>query len=414
MKIDRNVLINRAKKSMNGKWQDGWCDAPSIGAQQQNATKMESFQFGLCYTDPDGNSILYSFKTKKFYYFKYENDLNKNMNNEISYGKAESMIKQWEMDSYKERSSDKYSNLSTKLAIYESYINNDITNEEKTELLLELYEEKEINEGRLVMEGVFKDSTDIYYNKDKYDSGQINLLFIIGYSGGGKSTMSNSQVKLGREIVDMDKLIFGIAQSPLKLKSKGVFHYKFAMGPGKKYRDKILSLNGDREKIKEIFHSEDYKKSISNDLFKFAKSYSASHKSTRLIIEGVWIYRYVNPEEAKNYAVYIKGTSLATSTKRAVKRDIGNGLGGGKVVGAIKHSILKTVSASKDALAGSLGKWQKMYYTLYMDQLKAINKSVQKTSLVTNIKKDIKNKTIADDVKTLSNSAIKVITKKKG
>ena len=33
---------------------------------------------------------------------------------------------------------------------------------------------------------------DIYYNRDKFESGEINLCFITGQSGGGKSTMAIS------------------------------------------------------------------------------------------------------------------------------------------------------------------------------------------------------------------------------
>ena len=34
---------------------------------------------------------------------------------------------------------------------------------------------------------------DIYYNKDKFDSKEINLCFITGHSGSGKSTMAHKK-----------------------------------------------------------------------------------------------------------------------------------------------------------------------------------------------------------------------------
>ena len=49
--------------------------------------------------------------------------------------------------------------------------------------------------------------------------------------------------------------------------------------------------------------------------------YANSHKKTKFVCEGVWLYRFVDPALLKNYAVFIKGTSATTSSYRAIKRD---------------------------------------------------------------------------------------------
>jgi subfamily B ATP-binding cassette protein MsbA len=49
--------------------------------------------------------------------------------------------------------------------------------------------DKYVKGDDLYIESSFKDEPDIFYNKVKYENGDINLLFITGYSGGGKSTV---------------------------------------------------------------------------------------------------------------------------------------------------------------------------------------------------------------------------------
>ena len=48
-----------------------------------------------------------------------------------------------------------------------------------------------IRNPELYNEAYIKNIKDIYYNKDQFDSGEINLCFITGHSGSGKSTMAH-------------------------------------------------------------------------------------------------------------------------------------------------------------------------------------------------------------------------------
>ena len=91
-------------------------------------------------------------------------------------------------------------------------------------------------------------------------------------------------------------------------------------------------------------------------------------------MEGVWIYRYVMPSELDSYAVYIKGTSLVTSTNRALKRDNANfdKEDKSKLAKASKkvgRTIGKLFYSAKDIITGNLERYQKYYKEKYKKQL---------------------------------------------
>lgn len=175
-----------------------------------------------------------------------------------------------------------------------------------------------IGDSPIIKEGYIKSDPDIYYNKDKFDSGEINLCFITGLSGSGKSTMAG---EMSKENISLDDIGFNYHFSDENLKEYGDLIYSFFKGVGKKYRfqkgddiDELLKpFNGDWSK----FHE-----NATKDFVNYAKSYSKSHKNEKFIIEGVQLYCYIPPHELKDYAVYIKGTSAIVSWYRALKRDI--------------------------------------------------------------------------------------------
>lgn len=55
----------------------------------------------------------------------------------------------------------------------------------------------------------------------------------------------------------------------------------------------------------------------------YAMKYAAQHKDKKFVIEGVWLFKgkWFTPDEFKDYAFYIKGTSVLISNIRAYKRD---------------------------------------------------------------------------------------------
>lgn len=84
-------------------------------------------------------------------------------------------------------------------------------------------------------EGYIKNEPDIYYNKDKFDSGEINLCFITGLSGSGKTTMGNDMESDNIEHIDMDDLHSVADRFTMdQLKEYGDLIYSYFNGPGKK------------------------------------------------------------------------------------------------------------------------------------------------------------------------------------
>ena len=173
-------------------------------------------------------------------------------------------------------------------------------------------------------ESLLLNEKDIYYNKDKFDSGEINLCFITGLSGSGKSTMSREMAKQKKiEHYQLDDLMcikdnFTMSQ----LKQYGDLIYSFFNGRGKKYYLTEKELNE-----KQIPGS-DYEDSMFKDFINHAKRYADSHKDRKYVIEGVWLIcaddngiDYFKPSEFDDCAFYIKGTSLLISKIRAANRD---------------------------------------------------------------------------------------------
>lgn len=172
-----------------------------------------------------------------------------------------------------------------------------------------------INESTSILEGYIFNTKDIYYNKDKFDSGEINLCFITGLSGSGKSTMGRGMKDTEHYELDdvvANKLHFTMNQ----MKEYGDLIYSFFNGSGKKYWYTKEDVENGTAKL----YTGNYEKDIINDFIDYSISYAKSHKG-KYVLDGIWLYMYVSPEKLKDYAVYIKGTSALISNIRAAKRD---------------------------------------------------------------------------------------------
>lgn len=182
-----------------------------------------------------------------------------------------------------------------------------------------------LKESIVITEKVFRSTDDIYWNKDKFDSGEINLCFITGLSGSGKSTMGRDMQKDGIEHYELDDVCTNWNFSDDNLKEYGDLIYSFFKGPGKKYRyhstDEFLE---DKEWDGKDGKDDGYEPCVIRDFVKYAISYAKSHKSTKFVLEGVWMFLFFEPSYFKDYAFYIKGTSMILSNIRGAKRDVGN------------------------------------------------------------------------------------------
>ena len=193
----------------------------------------------------------------------------------------------------------------------ESYIINEIDNSEDNEM---------IGEGYLI------NKKDIYYNKDKFDSGEINLCFITGHSGSGKTTMGRyMQNEKNVETYGLDDLISNYNFSDDNLKEYGDLIYSFFKGVGKQFRYHSKKELYDDHKWDDTSDYNGYEFSIITSFVNYAIKYAKSHKNTKFVLEGVWIYIFFEPKYFEDYAVYIKGTSALISNLRGARRDSKDG-----------------------------------------------------------------------------------------
>lgn len=174
-----------------------------------------------------------------------------------------------------------------------------------------------VNES-VLNESILINEKDIYYNKDKFDSGEINLCFITGLSGSGKSTMGRDMQSHGIEHYDMDDLQVIADHFTLNdLKKYGDLIYSYFTGEGKKFYITYKEL-----KDNQVPESE-YEDKLFPGFVHYAMKYAKAHKDKKFVLEGIWLFqkKWFTPDEFKDYAFYIKGTSMIISHIREAKRD---------------------------------------------------------------------------------------------
>lgn len=178
-----------------------------------------------------------------------------------------------------------------------------------------------INESQEILQEKFIiNEKDIYYNKDKFDSGEINLCFIIGQSGSGKTTMAyDEKDKLGNiEVYMLDYITYNWLYKDIDLSNNNLVSNFFKKYPEFRYRTR-KDWENDLTWQKES--SPNYYITITRKFIDFVVQYAESYRNKKYIIEGVQLLYAVDPEDLKEYAVYIKGTSLLLSKFRAAKRN---------------------------------------------------------------------------------------------
>lgn len=221
--------------------------------------------------------------------------------------------------------------------------------------------------GAMITEGLILNEPDIYYNKDKFDSGQINLCFITGHSGSGKSTMASKMSNQSIEHYQLDDVIANkMSFSMENLKEYGNLIYSFFSGIGKKY---YYTPEDVKKGIVESYKG-DYDIDIINDFVVYSMQYAKTYKQTKYIIEGIQLYLCIEPEKIRKYAVYIKGTSKLVSDFRASKRDSKS-----------KHKfVFRFLSMQKSSV--SLEKKIKKYRTYFSNLIKEDNNDIKENCTI--------------------------------
>lgn len=173
-----------------------------------------------------------------------------------------------------------------------------------------------IDTENALVEGYFSDEDDIYYNKEAFDKGDINLCFITGLSGSGKTTMAEG---IESERIELDDVMMNWHFDDKNLKEYGDLIYSYFQGPGKVFRIQPDQKPSD---IIAEYKGNDFFSDNTKAFVAYAKSYAKSHKKVKFVIDGVQLFAFIAPDDLVNYAVYIKGTGTTKSLFRSLVRDV--------------------------------------------------------------------------------------------
>ena len=157
---------------------------------------------------------------------------------------------------------------------------------------------------------------DLYYKVDRFNSGDINLCFILGHSGSGKSVMARTLEGDDIDHIELDDMLLIKDHFTMEeLKGYSDMFWSFFAGEGKKYYIGAEERN--------TIPKEEYEDKVFIDFVHFAMDYAAQHREKKYLIDGIWIYLYFDdPSVFADYTVLIKGTSFLKSKSRAMKREM--------------------------------------------------------------------------------------------
>lgn len=199
---------------------------------------------------------------------------------------------------------------------------------ETTQVYKYLHEETILEDDDYINEYAYKTVDDMYYNFEAFENSDTNVLFITGYSGGGKSTLARElSAKYKAEIIELDD-IFRPLKSIDRMKETSNIIQDFYKTPiGRNYLKMTLPKDGAGLLDQTLFITIDFL-----DWF-FKKNYS---KSKKYIIEGIQLMLLIGkgelkPEYFKKYSFILKGTSNIESIKRSGLRDYNKKLVAGTI-----------------------------------------------------------------------------------
>lgn len=165
-------------------------------------------------------------------------------------------------------------------------------------------------------ENILFSNDDLYYNIDKFENGDSNVLLVTGLSGSGKSTIGKQlSNKYKAEYIELDLLDiasnFVTEKNINAIKSGEPIMYEFLM-KNKIIFDKLIN--------KDV--SDDEMLDIMEKYIRYILLYAKNHKNKKFVIDGIQIFDCdALSDTLVKYPIIIKGTSSITSFIRKVKRD---------------------------------------------------------------------------------------------
>jgi hypothetical protein len=210
---------------------------------------------------------------------------------------------------------------------------------------------------------------------------------ILGLSGSGKTTLSKDYIdKKNYEVIELDdvvKCMYGFSDENLKEYGSLIYNY-WVTGPGKDRRE---DFDRYMEGYIRDFNIEN--KGLIKDFLKYAFKYASSHKNIKFVFEGVWPLYYYNPEEFKDYAVFMKGTSAIKSIKRATVRQFNDEKDKWTVKERLDHAFQQFVSSVQ--IAKDLDKNIKIYRKYFTDKMNNTIEPVKESKLNAEDRNELKD-----------------------
>ena len=250
---------------------------------------------------------------------------------------------------------------------------------------------KEALDMRIIEESYFINKEDFKYNVKEFNDWDINLIFITGFTGNGKTKTAMHYAKEpDTQLYELDDLInCNMFTKIEQVKKYGeVFYDYFTTDPDGK--------NIWNNRNKDPKDSDKFIQKATISFVKFIMDYADHHKKKRFVVEGANLYKLIHPKYLQDYAVIVKGTNGFKSAYSTAK-DYNNGGNLGNTLADFTYDD-KSYSGNQDYLD---------QYIAWLIAYKERNKVAELNSEST--KYDINSSVLVNEITNSINTGDKLI-----
>ena len=250
---------------------------------------------------------------------------------------------------------------------------------------------KEALDMRIIEESYFINKEDFKYNVKEFNDWDINLIFITGFTGNGKTKTAMHYAKEpDTQLYELDDLInCNMFTKIEQVKKYGeVFYDYFTTDPDGK--------NIWNNRNKDPKDSDKFIQKATISFVKFIMDYADHHKKKRFVVEGANLYKLIHPKYLQDYAVIVKGTNGFKSAY-STARDYNNGGNLGKTLADFTYDD-KSYNSNQDYLD---------QYIAWLIAYKERNKVAELNSEST--KYDINSSVLVNEITNSINTGDKLI-----